>query len=210
MSGVVHGAQLRLAGVAEPSVALIAVAERLDGCAVTLAWIECALLLGTAVAFARWTASAVRVAATFGAAPVRWSPRAAAWAWLIPGVNLVRPPRVIGALVASIGAKSAGAIAPRPLRDAAVGYREPAMARASRLSQSLPITAWWTLWLGSRVTEAAAALWPAADVGAFMVRARLDVFSDVLLIAATATAFVVVRGVDAALSALGREAREDA
>lgn len=210
VSGVVHGAQLRLAGVAEPSVALIAYAERLDGCAVALAWIESALLLGTAVAFARWTASAVRVAATFGAAPVRWSARAAAWSWLIPGVNLARPPRVIGAIVEALGAKAAADAGPRPHRDVALGYREPAMARASRLSHAPPITAWWTLWLGSRATEAAAAGWPVADVGAFVLRARIDLFSDALRVAAAATALIVVRGVDAALCALGQGARGDA
>lgn len=210
VSGVVHGAQLRLAGVAEPSVALVAYAERLDGCAVALAWIESAMVLGTAVSFARWTASVVRVAATLGASPGRWSARAAAWSWLIPGVNLVRPPRVIGAIVEALGAKAAADAGPRPHVDVALGYREPAMARASRMTHALPLTAWWTLWLGSRATEAAAAGWPIANVGAFVVRARIDLFSDALLVAAAATALIVVRGVDAALCALGRGARGEA
>lgn len=196
---LVHAAQLRLAGVAEPSMELVAQAERLDDHAVTLALIESALLLGTAIAFARWTFSTLHVAAAGGVSLRRCSARAAAWSWLIPGVQLVRPPRVLGELVDSLGAKALESAAPRPRDDGAVGYREPAMEHAPRSSRALPIAGWWALWLGSRVAEAAAALWPTADVDGFVARARLDIASDALLVAAAISAIVVVRGIDAAL-----------
>lgn len=204
VSVLVHAAQLRLAGVAEPSMELVAQAERLDDHAVTLALIEAALLFGTAILFARWTFYALRVAAAGGVSLRRWPARAAAWSWLIPGVQLARPPRVLSALVEAVRAKVTEAAAPRPRVEDAVGYREPAMEHAPRSARALPIAGWWALWLGSRAAEAAAALWPVADVGGFVTRARLDIASDALLVAAAAAAIIVVRGVDAALRDMGQ------
>jgi hypothetical protein len=198
----VHAAQRWIVGVAEPSMERVAQAERLDRHAVTLAAVESALLLGTAILFTRWTLSALRVAAAGGVSLPRWSARAAAWSWWIPGVQLVRPPRVLGALVTAVRAKAAAASAPRPRDDGAVGYRDAAMAHAPRSSRALPIAVWWALWLGSRATEAAAALWPVTDPEDFVFRARIDLVSDALLVAAAVAAIVLVRGVDAALREL--------
>lgn len=91
------------------------------------------LLVATAIAFVAWFGTLAEHVARTGARPLRHRPGWALAAWLVPGLNLVRPRQI---------ADDLWAVEPRgaaPLDDAAHDSARRAISR------------WWSLWVVSTV-----------------------------------------------------------
>lgn len=144
----------------------------------TLRAVQAAFWIITALAFVGWVGRAQGNLATLGGAGVRRSPRQAVAAFLIPGVNLVRPLAVVRELW------SASDPAPVPV----TGGRAPARVRW-----------WWGLLLGAVAADGMArglALRSgvALDLGPAM---QALIVGQILAIAAAVVGITVVHGVDA-------------
>jgi hypothetical protein len=142
--------------------------------------VHAALWLATAVAFVRWVGRAHGNLPALGAAGLRYAPRQAMAAFLVPGLNLVRPPAVLREVWS----------ASDPRQPAGSGWRAtPAPAR---------LWWWWALAVAALAADVAARLLAAwsggpLDLGPAM---RALVAAQLLTAAAAVVAIALVLGVD--------------
>jgi hypothetical protein len=154
----------------------------------TLRTIQVALWLVTAAAFVRWVGRAQGNLAVLGATGLRYAPREAMAAFLVPGPNVVRPLAVLRELW---NASDPGYPAGMTWRTA------PSPAR---------VCWWWALLLAALTAEAMArglAFWSglALDLGTAM---QVLVVGQLLTAAAAVVGITVILGVDTRQEAAAR------
>jgi hypothetical protein len=142
--------------------------------------VQLVVLVVAAVFYLRWQTAAVRNLPGLGATP-RWPARAAAVAWLLPGLNLMRPKQVVNDLWRS--------------GDPDAPTRSPADA-LQRLAPGRLTHAWWALWI---------AAWAVGVVGVFASQRTtlaqyrawdvVDAVSNALILVAAAVTIALTRAI---------------
>lgn len=147
----------------------------------TLRVVQALLWILTAIAFLRWLARARGNLAALGATGLRYSPRQAVAAFLVPGPNLVRPPVVVGELW--------HASAARPPADMS--------ARSTRVPAR--VCWWWGLLLATVAADGTARAWSLRSGLVFDLGpgAQALIVGQLLAAAAAILGIVIVWGVDA-------------
>jgi hypothetical protein len=142
--------------------------------------VQLVALVVAAICFLRWQTAAVRNLPGLGATP-RWSGRAAAAAWLVPGLNLVRPKQVLNDLWRS--------------GDPAAPTRSPAAA-LQRLAAGRLTHVWWVLWLAAWVVGSVAVfVSQRTTLAQYRAWDIVDVASNAVIVVAAAVTIALARAI---------------
>jgi hypothetical protein len=165
-----------------------------------------ALVLASLVGLVRWalwTRDAFALGASLGLRSLRTRGTSAAWSFVIPLVQLWRPFLALVELTRALDRERIPAAAPVASQEATEHYRQNAVGAVvdDRPLPSVPIGAWWALWLGGWALTRVAAF--THDGARTLVDLRtsltIDLFAALALAAAALLAARVALGLDARL-----------
>lgn len=170
------------------------------------------LLVVTATLFLMWIHRLTRVTRALGGDTMRWLPKDAVWAFIIPVVSIARPYQVVRDLHDQLTPE----LVPEPVAQvtatATDGYRgvtvvEPPRATALPASR---VGAWWgAFWVGNVVANIASRQ-HSTEVGALAVGNILNAVADGIEVVSAVLAVLVVRGMTARLQERFRRMRHAA
>jgi hypothetical protein len=155
------------------------------------------------IRWALWTRDAFALGSSLGLRSLRTRGASAAWSFVIPLVQLWRPFLVLVELTRALDRERIPAGAPVASQEATEHYRQNAVGAAvdDRPLPSVPIGAWWALWLGGWALTRVAAF--THDGARTLVDLRtsltIDLFAALALAAAALLAARVAVGLDARL-----------
>lgn len=166
-----------------------------------------AVFVVSGIAYLRWLHLASGNAARLGSRePLQFGPRDAVMAFFIPVFNLVLPHRALEEIRRA--SDPSDFTEPHRLVDAAnPAYRDPALVPAAPppwRPRRVPVTAWWTLYIGSSIGQVVASLLgglatPLCSPGVDFERAagagRISVISIVAKLASAALCALVIGGI---------------